>query len=285
MAVVVGVAAVVALASFAPGASATGATTDASMRHDTAAADAPPASTATESNDTTAVVARYRAANGSMVERVAFAPRDVAFVGAPVNDSRIGLWRVPMRLTDGGADRFAETVDAAGFTGEARSCPRTEGRNDQGRCLLVLVDGEVAASFGLGQALVEAVESGQFEANPQFVLAADDESEALAVWRAFQNDTGTTSADADTASGPETSTDAAGESTDDGAGGPTADVAGGSTDDGSRTTTRAASTTDSVADPVETRTTTESFGTPGFGVLAAVVAVVTWLGVARRRAT
>lgn len=205
------------------------------------------------------IVARYPADNGSMVERTVLTSDGVARVDPPVNASRGPGWRVALTLTDAGAERFASTLVDAGFTENIRGCPTTDTRDDEGYCLLVLVDGEVTSASSLGPALARSIETGEFQDAPRFVLAAENESEAVAIWRGFL-DAGTTAAAA--------TTNGTGGATDDGTtseSGATGDTTTTSTGGSGAGQTGSTST---VADG------TARDSTAGFGLVVAMVACV-----------
>lgn len=149
---------------------------------------------------TAELVARYPADNGTMVERTVVAPADVASVSAPA-EGRNG-WQVPLELEQAAAASFADTLVDAGFTGEGvDSCPADGERNDDGYCLLTVVDGEVTSALGIAPGLADALESGTFEENPRLQFVTDDEATARTAARAFgwQPDAGTTTGSTATA--------------------------------------------------------------------------------------
>lgn len=144
---------------------------------------------------TVELAARYPADNGTMVERTVVAPGDVASVSAPA-EGRNG-WQVPLELEQAAAASFADTLVDAGFTGAGvQSCPVDGERNDDGYCLLTVVDGEVTSALGIAPGLADALESGSFEENPRLQFVTDDEATARTAARAFgwQPDAGTTTA-------------------------------------------------------------------------------------------
>lgn len=212
------------------------------------------------------IVARYPAENGSMVERTVLTPDGVARVEPPVNASGQPGWRVGMTLTDAGANRFASTLFDAGYTENTGRCPPTETRNDEGYCLLLVVDGDVTGAFSFGPQLAGSIESGAFQDSPQLVLAAENESEAVAIWRGFLADdrdaTTTTAVD-----GTNTAVDATTATADESTTGPASDA----------DTATAATTPNGETDA--------SDGTPGFGALPAVAAslAIVCAGLVRRR--
>lgn len=159
------------------------------------AAGAPAAVAAadTASDSTANIVARYPS-DGEMVEETVVSPSDVASVEAP-DDSGRG-WSFEVTLTDEAAAAFANTLVESGFTDEGvNSCPPSEGRNDEGYCLLTVVDGEAVSALGVAPGFADAVESGEFEDDPRFLVQATNESTAERAARAFGaeigNDTST----------------------------------------------------------------------------------------------
>lgn len=132
------------------------------------------------------VVARYPTGNGSMVEETVIGPADVASVDAPQKPSRGPGWQVPMELTEAGAEEFSATLTDAGFTSDGvQSCPANGERNEDGYCLLTVVDGEVTNALAVSEGFAEIVESGEFAEDPRFVLSVVDEATATEVARAF----------------------------------------------------------------------------------------------------
>lgn len=137
------------------------------------------ASVAASENPDATVVARYPADNGSMVEETVVSSADIANVSAP-QQSRTGDWQVPVTLTESGAESFTETVVDAGFTSNEgiSTCPADAERNDEGYCLLTVVDGEVVYAAAMGPELANVIETGEFEQNPRFVMLATNETMA-----------------------------------------------------------------------------------------------------------
>jgi hypothetical protein len=165
------------------------------------------ASVATTQSPDASIVARYPADDGSMVEETVVSPADVATVREPVV-SRTGDWQVPVTLTESGAESFTETMVDAGFTSEEgiSNCPPKRERNDQGYCLLTVVDGEAIYAAAMGPQLAEDIRNGAFVENPRFVLLATNESRAeqLAASFGLNATTTTTSSTAGTTSATET---------------------------------------------------------------------------------
>lgn len=200
---------------------------------------------------TAELVARYPADNGTMVERTVVAPEDVASVSPPA-EGRNG-WQVPLELEQAAAASLSDTLVEAGFTGEGvQSCPADGERNDDGYCLLTVVDGEVTSALGIAPGLADALESGSFEQNPRLQFVTSDEGTARTAARAFgwQPDAGTTTAQA------------------------TESTAGMATENTAETTAR---TTELTPDGSES-----DASVPGFGVVAALVAAAVATGVAAR---
>jgi hypothetical protein len=140
---------------------------------------------ATQDDDPTAkVVARYPS-DGEMVEEPVVTPDGVATTSEP-QPGRNGVWRAQVQLTDDGAATFAETLVDSGFTSDGvRACPPGNERNDDGYCLLTIVDGEVVTAAGLAAGLAAMVESGGFEAGPAVVGSVAHETVAERAPRAF----------------------------------------------------------------------------------------------------
>ncbi|MUV60419.1 hypothetical protein [Halobacterium sp. CBA1126] len=139
------------------------------------------------------VVARYPAENGTMTETTVVSADDVA--SAEPTTTRNGGAGVAVTLTDAGAQSFTDALVDAGFTteGAARSCS-TDGaeRNDEGYCLLTVLDGEVVYAAGLTEPLAETIESGEFAEDPRLLLATATEADANRLARAFGADVPTT---------------------------------------------------------------------------------------------
>jgi len=198
----------------------------------------------------TVLVARYPASNGSMVEERVLDASTVASAAPPTYDSRSDSWRVPVRLTDAGASSLATALVDAGFTSDGvADCPTTDARNDRGHCLLLVADGEVQTAFAVGERFAATVESGEFEADPRFVLVTANETAAKKVWRGLLDDAGTGS------STPTTQ--------------PTAASSAGT---GSAASARGATTRAAGATPVGEED--ETGPANGFGVAVAVAALV-----------
>ncbi|AHG05210.1 hypothetical protein HALDL1_06540 [Halobacterium sp. DL1] len=184
------------------------------------------------------VVARFPS-DGEMVEQTVVSPSGVE----TVSESREGQtdWQVPVTLTDSAAASFAETLVDAGFTGEGvQSCEADAERNDEGYCLLTVVDGNVVSAYGLGPGLADAIESGSFESNPQFLFMVQNETTAERVALTFGWQP-------------------------------------------SKTTTATGSITEKTSETIETTTESDSgessaADVPGFGVVAALLAVAVAIG-------
>lgn len=220
------------------------------------AVSAVPATGSVAADPDAAVVARYPS-DGEMVEETVVSPSDVASVEAP-DDSGRG-YSFEVTLTDEAATAFANTLVEAGFTDEGvGSCPPAEGRNDEGHCLLTVVDGEAVSALGVAPGFADVVASGEFEADTRFQIRATNESTTERVAQAFGAEIGnetattttttlTTALDDETTSGDETA------------------------DADTSTQTTAESTTETTT---EQGAGDSTGGTaPGFGVVAAVAAV------------
>lgn len=132
------------------------------------------------------VVARYPAENGSMTETPVVTADDVA--SAEPTTTQHGRPGVTVTLTDAGAQSFTDTLVDAGFTSDnaTGNCP-TDGaqRNDEGYCLLTVLDGEVVYAAALAPSLADAIEGGAFADDPRLLLATATESNATRLARAF----------------------------------------------------------------------------------------------------
>jgi len=151
--------------------------------------------TGAAADDPTAkIVARYPGDAGEMVEEPVVTRADVESVGELENTTT--GWAVRVTLTERGAASYAESLVDARFTDVdgVRSCTADSERNDEGYCLLTVVDGEVVEALSLGPSLADAIQSGEFETDPVVLVAVDDEASAARLARAFGDETDTTSA-------------------------------------------------------------------------------------------
>lgn len=125
--------------------------------------------------------------DGETVREVAIAPADVASVGAVDRDPQTGRYVVPVTLTERGAENFTAAALAAGF-GDGGTCRYEERPEDPGECLLTVADGDVIFSAGVQPELGRAIDSGDFVGDPQFVLNAENESQAERLRAALSGD-------------------------------------------------------------------------------------------------
>ncbi|MFC4405825.1 hypothetical protein ACFO0H_03975 [Haloarchaeobius iranensis] len=172
------------------------------------------------------ILAHYPTEDGSTNETLLTA-EDLASVGEPEAGTG-GGYRIPVTLTQAGAESFTTTLVENGFTTTgAGNCEWGRSSDDPGYCLLTVVDGEVTAWHALGPALADSIESGAFEQDPRFVVTAANETAAQRIAAALREDAGagTPVTDGD-GGGVATDTAAAAAGTDDG----TADTAGEQTD-------------------------------------------------------
>jgi PGF-CTERM protein len=190
------------------------------------------------------LVARHPAENGSMTETAVVTAEDVA--SAEPTTTQHGQPGVAVTLTDEGAQSFTDTLVDAGFTSDdaTGNCPADGAeRNDEGYCLLTVLDGEVVYAAALSPSLADAIEGGALADDPQLLLATATESNATRLAEAF----------------------------------------GASV---SENTTTERTQTPATSDSAENATaTTNTTGTsvPGFGVVAALLAVALAAGVLSRR--
>ncbi|WP_267639383.1 hypothetical protein [Haloarchaeobius amylolyticus] len=190
------------------------------------------------------VVAHYPTDDGYQNETVV-TPDDVAAVGAISEQN--GLYRVPITLTEKGGTSFASTLVESGFTSDGVSgCRWQQTEADAGYCLLTVVDGEVTFAASLSPGLASSMESGDFEDDPRFVLAAESKAKAETIAEQLE--------------------------------------AGG--DDGENNTTGSgddsATTTDGENPRAENTATDSAGSTPGFTAVGVVLALLGTLLVARR---
>lgn len=142
------------------------------------------------------LVAHYPTDSGNENETL-LTPADVATVGSPSQSSGGGV-RVPVTLTDAGAESFANTLVERRFTEQGvNDCNWERSRDDAGFCLLTVVDGEVTGAFSLGSSLAQSLESGSFGDDPRFVFSARNESQAERIAAALRDGDGTDTATAD----------------------------------------------------------------------------------------
>jgi preprotein translocase subunit SecD len=90
---------------------------------------------------------------------------------------------VPVTVTDEAAANFSSGLVEFGFTGEGvANCPtdaaRADPANATGYCLFTVHDGDVVYAAGMSAGLADQIESGEWAADPQFVMTATNESEA-----------------------------------------------------------------------------------------------------------
>ena len=90
---------------------------------------------------------------------------------------------VPVTVADEAAANFSSGLVTFGFTGEGvANCPTAAAREDpanaSGYCLFTVHDGEVVYAAQMSAALADQMASGEWAADPQFVMTAANESEA-----------------------------------------------------------------------------------------------------------
>jgi preprotein translocase subunit SecD len=129
------------------------------------------------------LVVRYPA-NGTMTEQTLVDANGILTVDPPQRPQGAPSWQVPVKLSPEGGDQFQTTLNDVGFTADNnyRSCPsnasRTATRNDQGYCLLTVVNGDVKGAFSMDPRLANTVRSEQFDDDPRFFFTAGNQSEA-----------------------------------------------------------------------------------------------------------
>ncbi|WP_435347747.1 preprotein translocase subunit SecD [Haloarchaeobius sp. HRN-SO-5] len=125
------------------------------------------------------LIARFPGENGTMQEELLVQREDLDQIGGP-EPGQSSSYEVPVVLRQGAADQFATTLNENGFTTDGVSSPACGGaqRNDQGYCLLTVVDGEVTASHSLGPNLADSIRRGTFQEDPRFTMGASNRSEA-----------------------------------------------------------------------------------------------------------
>ncbi|WP_435363770.1 hypothetical protein [Haloarchaeobius sp. DYHT-AS-18] len=159
-------------------------------------------------NSTVTVVAHYPTDDGYQNETLV-TKTDVAAVGTV--EEQNGMYRIPVTLTEEAGASFASALVERGFTGEGVSnCRWERNRDDAGYCLLTVVDGDVTFAASLAPGLASAMESGNFEEDPRFVLAAQSKEKAERIAEQLRDgeattggsgDSGATTADATAAGG------------------------------------------------------------------------------------
>lgn len=91
---------------------------------------------------------------------------------------------VPVTLTDEAAQNFSDAMVNFGFTSPEgiANCPTQTAEQDSanatGHCLYTVSDGEVVYAAQMSRGLAQEFENGGFAANPQFVITAENTSEA-----------------------------------------------------------------------------------------------------------
>ena len=90
--------------------------------------------------------------------------------------------QVPITLGESAARNYSQDLQAYGFTGEGVGrCPPDADRNPDtatGYCLYTVDDGEVLYAASMGRQLARSMRSGEFVANPAFVMTASNLSAA-----------------------------------------------------------------------------------------------------------
>ncbi|WP_256296576.1 preprotein translocase subunit SecD [Haloarchaeobius salinus] len=128
------------------------------------------------------LVARYPGDNGTMEETTLVTEDGIDNVDSP-EAGQSSPYEVPVVLKQDAANQFARVLNQNDFTTtgvESRTCGGAQ-KNDQGYCLLTVVDGEVASSHSLGASLADSIRSGQFQEDPRFVMGAQNRSEAQTI--------------------------------------------------------------------------------------------------------
>jgi preprotein translocase subunit SecD len=222
-------------------------------------------------------------------------PRRVELVDASgfasVGTSQVrpgGASFVPVTLSERAARKFSERLRGNGFTEDANTgnCRYEASPDDPGYCILTVLDGEVVYAASLSPGLADVMRNGDFVEDPRFVVTAANESTARSLATTLR--TGPLPAplrvtDARTVTDGDAGTDAAG-----GMGASAATRTASPTptptpvDDGTPTT-NPTPTTNTTAAAGGGDDGTGTGGQPGFGVLVALVALLSAAGLARRR--
>ncbi|MFC6953994.1 preprotein translocase subunit SecD [Halorubellus litoreus] len=122
--------------------------------------------------------------NGSMQEEVLVDANGIRTVDPPRRSQAGSGWEVPVKLTEQGGVRFQNILNRVGFTSNRnyQSCPanasRTSTRNEDGYCLLTVVNGDVKGAFSMDGRLAQTIRSEQFANDPRFFFTAGNQSEA-----------------------------------------------------------------------------------------------------------
>jgi preprotein translocase subunit SecD len=90
---------------------------------------------------------------------------------------------VPVTVAEDAAGNFSSALVGFGFTDEGvGDCPTdaatADPANASGHCLYTVHDGDVVYAASLSAGLADAIESGEWEASPRFVMTAVNESAA-----------------------------------------------------------------------------------------------------------
>ncbi|WP_435359535.1 preprotein translocase subunit SecD [Haloarchaeobius sp. DFWS5] len=124
---------------------------------------------------------RYPGENGTMTQERVLDAEDLQRVGDPEVGPN-GEHQVPVRLTESAAPEFVEKMKQSGITTTGvGQCPRSAGEgqpNEQGYCLLTLVNGDVEAAHSMSGSLANPINNGEFEQDPVFVMTTTNASEA-----------------------------------------------------------------------------------------------------------
>ncbi|WP_136717200.1 hypothetical protein [Halorientalis salina] len=130
-------------------------------------------------------VAHFPAGNGSYRDVTLLTNDDFANVGSarPGAAGRPNPY-VPVTLTDEAAANYSAAMREFGFTSSEGigNCPTDDARADpanaSGYCLYTASDGEVIYAAQMSAGLARQFENGEFAADPQFVITAQNMSEA-----------------------------------------------------------------------------------------------------------
>ncbi len=90
---------------------------------------------------------------------------------------------VPLTLNDDAAERYVNTMQDAGFTGEGIgvcefNATEHDGPQDDQWCLYTVVDGEYVYGASMSPGLAETINSGDFLTNPSFIMQTGTFEEA-----------------------------------------------------------------------------------------------------------
>jgi preprotein translocase subunit SecD len=129
------------------------------------------------------IIAHYPNDDGTYVNTTVLRREDMRNIGQPRQDQG-GTWQVPVTVTDASAGDLSEAMTQAGFGGgstcrNAGSNFTFDGVTQGDRCMVTMRDDEVVYGSGVAPGLGQQWQSGQFAADPSFVIQTGAGQESL----------------------------------------------------------------------------------------------------------